>query len=467
MLTLYNTYSQQKEPFEPAQPGQITMYLCGPTVYNYIHIGNARSAAAFDTARRYFQYRGYQVHFVSNFTDLGDKVLQQAAKEELTEAALAEKYAQAFAADTAKLNILPADERPRASSYMAPMVTFVAALLDRGMAYEVNGNVYFKTKEFPDYGGLAHQNLAALTENAAGRLQNQEQDEKRDAADFALWKKEERPGVQAWPSPWGPGRPGWHLECSVMIDELFGQTIDIHAGGVDLTFPHHTNERAQSESRYNRPFVRYWLHNGFVNINDEKMSKSLDNFVTVHDLLTAGQDPLVLRYFLSKTHYRRPLSYSQEHLDQAGRELERLLRTARSLAAAKGNQESGSVAFQEQLALLQQRFEAAMDDDLNTENALTVLFDLATMGNKLLDSSDYAQVDVQAARSLLEEWLAIFGVANWQEVALTTTQQELLAERATARAAKDYVRSDAIRDQLAEAGILVRDTAEGQTVEYL
>lgn len=270
MLQVYNTYSLQKEKFTPQVSGKILMYLCGPTVYNYIHIGNARSAVAFDTIRRYLEWRGYEVNFVSNFTDLGDKVIAQGEKEGLTEQEVADKYAEAFHQDAGQLNVKPATTRPRATEYMAEMVRFVERLIEQGQAYEVDGDVYFSTTKFENYTALSHQKMSELEENAAGRLGDDDQEHKQDPTDFALWKKETRPNVTAWPSPWGPGRPGWHLECSVMNDELLGETIDIHAGGVDLTFPHHTNELAQSESYHHRQFVRYWLHNGFVNVNDEK-----------------------------------------------------------------------------------------------------------------------------------------------------------------------------------------------------
>ncbi|KMK52696.1 Cysteine--tRNA ligase [Fructobacillus sp. EFB-N1] len=468
MLQVYNTYSLEKEDFAPQEAGKITMYLCGPTVYNYIHIGNARSAVAFDTIRRYLEWRGYEVNFVSNFTDLGDKVIAQGEKEGLTEQEVADKYAAAFAEDTRQLNIKPATSRPRATEYMKEMVEFVERLLEQGQAYEVNGNVYFSTKKFKNYTALSHQNMEQLEENAAGRLGEEDQEDKQDPTDFALWKSESRPDVVAWSSPWGPGRPGWHLECSVMNDQLLGETIDIHAGGIDLTFPHHTNELAQSESYHHRQFVRYWLHNGFVNVNDEKMSKSLGNFVTIHDLLKTDIDPQGLRFFLAKTNYRRAISYSSDRLDQTQGELDRLYRAYQGLLDANAVAPAGQVSeqVQNQVAELEESFIEAMDDDFNTENAVTVIFDLATLANKVQNQETATQGDLECLANRLQTWLGIFGIEQLtKEVVLTPDQEALLAERAAARAAKDFQTSDAIRDQLLITGLVVRDSPQGQTWE--
>ncbi|MBS9335517.1 cysteine--tRNA ligase [Fructobacillus sp. M1-13] len=468
MQTVYNTYTLEKERFTPIEEGKVRFYLCGPTVYNYIHIGNARSSAAFDTIRKYLEWRGYSVDFVSNFTDLGDKVIAQGEKEGLSEEEVADKYADAFLADVAALNIAPATTRPRATQYMEEMVAFVEKLMAQGQAYEVNGDVYFRTDQFKNYAVLSHQNMAELKKNAAGRLDNEDQEEKENDTDFALWKKEERPDVTSWPSPWGPGRPGWHLECSVMIDSLLGDTIDIHAGGIDLAFPHHTNELAQSESYHDERFVNYWLHNGFVNVNDEKMSKSLGNFVTIHDLLADDNiDPQGLRYFLSKTHYRRPVAYSRERLDQAQQEVDKIYRTMRALAKAAGPAGELDSTTGAQLQLLDERFMAAMDDDFNVENALTVVFEGLTLANRTLQEKKN-QKTFALLREKLVTWLHIFGLDDFEEKrSLSKKAQAILEERAAARKEKDFEKSDELRDQLKEMGILVKDGRDGQSIEWM
>ncbi|MBS9336663.1 cysteine--tRNA ligase [Fructobacillus papyrifericola] len=468
MQTVYNTYSLEKEGFSTIEKNKVRMYLCGPTVYNYIHIGNARSSVAFDTIRKYLEWRGFEVNFVSNFTDLGDKVIAQGEKEGLTEAEVADKYANAFLEDAAALNIEPATTRPRATQYMEEMVAFVEKLLAQGQAYEVNGDVYFKTNQFKDYAVLSHQNMAELKKNAAGRLDGDDQDEKQNDTDFALWKKEERPGVTAWPSPWGPGRPGWHLECSVMIDSLLGETIDIHAGGIDLAFPHHTNELAQSVSYHDKPFVHYWLHNGFVNVNDEKMSKSLGNFVTIHDLLADETiDPQGVRYFLVKTHYRRPVAYSRDRLDQAQQEVDKVYRTMRALGQKAGSAGEVDAALSEQLTLLNERFIGAMDDDFNVENALTVVFEALTLANKTLQAGGSA-AEAALLQKQLADWLHIFGLDDFEEKRdLPVDAKVLLERRAAARAEKDFAASDDLRDQLKAMGILVKDGRDGQSIEWL
>lgn len=468
MQSVYNTYSLEKESFNTIEPGKVRMYLCGPTVYNYIHIGNARSSVAFDTIRKYLEWRGYEVNFVSNFTDLGDKVIAQGEKEGLTEEEVADKYADAFLQDVSALNVAPATSRPRATQFMEEMVHFVEKLMAEGMAYEVNGNVYFRTNQFKDYAVLSHQNMDELKKNAAGRLDGDDQDEKENSTDFALWKKEVRPNVTSWPSPWGAGRPGWHLECSVMNDVLLGETIDIHAGGVDLTFPHHTNELAQSESYHGEKFVNYWLHNGFVNINDEKMSKSLGNFVTIHDLLQDDSiDPQGLRYFLAKTQYRRPVAYSRDRLDQAQQELEKIYRTMRALAKKSGNTGDVDGELNSQVHLLEERFIAAMDDDFGVENALTVVFETMTLANRSIEEGQ-SSAALRIIENHLRSWLHLFGIDHFDEKhELTKEAKNLLEARAAARKEKDFARSDELRDALKALGILVKDGRDGQSVEWL
>ncbi|MDF7627561.1 cysteine--tRNA ligase [Lactobacillaceae bacterium L1_55_11] len=463
MLQIYNTYTLDKEPFHPIEDGKVRMYVCGPTVYNYIHLGNARSAIAFDTLRRYLLYRGYQVDYVSNFTDLGDKVIAQGEKEGLSEGEVAHKYEQAFDEDAGALNIMPATVRSKATDVMPEIIQFVADLVADGMAYEVEGDVYFRARQFPDYGHLSHQNLDELEENAAGRLDDEEAKRKEDPIDFALWKGEHRPGVTAWDSPWGPGRPGWHIECSVMVQKYLAPTIDIHGGGVDLTFPHHTNELAQSESRNHEPFVHYWMHNGFVNVDDQKMSKSLGNFTTVHDFLADHDDPEVLRLLLSKTHYRRPIHYSAATLEQAQIELNRLRRTYQGLRSA--NHPSGPVDEKLNQANQDSRvaFEVAMDDDFNTENALTAIYELVGQANQALLNPKISQESLAATADLLAQLVGIIGIVDLdRKQELTAQQKHLLDQRAQARAVKDFAESDRLRDELKEQGILVRDTPQGQ-----
>ena len=326
MMKTFNTMSLEKETFTPINEKTINMYVCGPTVYNYIHIGNARSAIAFDTIRRYFEYRGYEVNYVSNFTDVDDKMIAAASEQGITVPELADKYIDAFNEDTAPLNIKPATVRPRATEHIPEIIEFVEDLIKKGYAYESEGDVYFRAKKFKGYGILAHQDLAEMESNAAGRLDDGELARKEDPMDFAVWKGENGDGAIAWNSPWGKGRPGWHIECSVMSTKYLGNHLDIHGGGIDLAFPHHTNEIAQTEAHTGEKFVEKWLHNGFVTVGDEneKMSKSLGNFTTVHELLQQIDDPMVLRFFMATTQYRRPIAYSQKNMDLAARNLERI-----------------------------------------------------------------------------------------------------------------------------------------------
>ncbi|CAH1855331.1 cysteine--tRNA ligase [Convivina praedatoris] len=469
MLKVYNTYTLTKETFNPITPGHIKMYVCGPTVYNYIHLGNARSASAFDTIRRYLTYRGYQVDYVSNFTDLGDKVIQQAQKEGLTEAQLAQKYEMAFDQDTAKLNIIPATVRSKATEVMTEIIDFVTDLLEKGYAYEVEGDVYFRARKFSNYGILSHQNLNEMEENAAGRLNAQEALRKEDPIDFALWKGEHRSGVQAWSSPWGFGRPGWHIECSVMIDKYLGPAIDLHGGGIDLAFPHHTNEIAQSETHSGEEFVRYWLHNGFVNVNQEKMSKSLGNFTTVHELLSQYSDAQTLRFLLTKTHYRRPINYSDTTLEQAQIELDRIRRAYRRLAkrvAVESIKDSTDAAVEEQLKLIKADFMDAMDDDFNTENGLAVIFELVTLINQYADQNSLQLATAHHLLDALQTLTSIFGIDNLElKESLNEEEQQLLDARAQARLMKDFTASDRLRDELLAKGVVVRDTVQGQEWE--
>ena len=464
-IQVYNTLARQKEVFRPIKEGQVAFYVCGPTVYNYIHIGNARSAVAFDTIRRYFQYRGYQVNYVSNFTDVDDKIIKAAIAEGSTPEAIADKYIAAFKEDTGQLNIQPATVHPRVMENIEEIIAFVQTLIEKGHAYESEGDVYFKTESFKDYGHLSDQSLEDLLVGASERLDQLVAERKANPLDFALWKTA-KPGEIAWDSPWGPGRPGWHIECSVMATKYLGDTIDIHGGGQDLTFPHHENEIAQSEACTGHTFAHYWLHNGFVTIGkqDEKMSKSLGNFVLLRDLLEA-YDPMVIRYMLATTHYRRPLRYDEAVITEAQANVNKLREAIRRL---KHRQEQASAdlegheAWLTEINGIQEQFVTAMDDDFNASNGITALFDLVKSLNRYLDLELVSQAVLSLYDKVLHDLLAVFGL-DLEDKSNSIDQEieALIEERRQARANKDFARSDAIRDQLKEQGILLDDTPQG------
>ena len=464
-IQVYNTLTRQKEVFRPIKEGQVAFYVCGPTVYNYIHIGNARSAVAFDTIRRYFQYRGYQVNYVSNFTDVDDKIIKAAIAEGSTPEAIADKYIAAFKEDTGQLNIQPATVHPRVMENIEEIIAFVQTLIEKGHAYESEGDVYFKTESFKDYGHLSDQSLEDLLVGASERLDQVVAERKANPLDFALWKTA-KPGEIAWDSPWGPGRPGWHIECSVMATKYLGDTIDIHGGGQDLTFPHHENEIAQSEACTGHTFAHYWLHNGFVTIGkqDEKMSKSLGNFVLLRDLLGA-YDPMVIRYMLATTHYRRPLRYDEAVITEAQANVNKLREAIRRL---KHRQEQASADLEDHETWLtgingiQEQFVIAMDDDFNASNGITALFDLVKSLNRYLELEVTSQGVLSLYDKVLHDLLAVFGL-DLEDKSNSIDQEieALIEERRQARANKDFARSDAIRDQLKEQGILLDDTPQG------
>ena len=464
-IQVYNTLTRQKEVFRPIKEGQVAFYVCGPTVYNYIHIGNARSAVAFDTIRRYFQYRGYQVNYVSNFTDVDDKIIKAAIAEGSTPEAIADKYIAAFKEDTGQLNIQPATVHPRVMENIEEIIAFVQTLIEKGHAYESEGDVYFKTESFKDYGHLSDQSLEDLLVGASERLDQAVAERKANPLDFALWKTA-KPGEIAWDSPWGPGRPGWHIECSVMATKYLGDTIDIHGGGQDLTFPHHENEIAQSEACTGHTFAHYWLHNGFVTIGkqDEKMSKSLGNFVLLRDLL-AAYDPMVIRYMLATTHYRRPLRYDEAMITEAQANVNKLREAIRRL---KHRQEQASADLEghetwlAEINDIQEQFVTAMDDDFNASNGITALFDLVKSLNRYLDLELVSQAVLSLYDKVLHDLLAVFGL-DLEDKSNNLDQEieALIEERRQARANKDFARSDAIRDQLKEQGILLDDTPQG------
>ena len=464
-IQVYNTLTRQKEVFRPIKEGQVAFYVCGPTVYNYIHIGNARSAVAFDTIRRYFQYRGYQVNYVSNFTDVDDKIIKAAIAEGSTPEAIADKYIAAFKEDTGQLNIQPATVHPRVMENIEEIIAFVQTLIEKGHAYESEGDVYFKTESFKDYGHLSDQSLEDLLVGASERLDQAVAERKANPLDFALWKTA-KPGEIAWDSPWGPGRPGWHIECSVMATKYLGDTIDIHGGGQDLTFPHHENEIAQSEACTGHTFAHYWLHNGFVTIGkqDEKMSKSLGNFVLLRDLLEA-YDPMVIRYMLATTHYRRPLRYDEAVITEAQANVNKLREAIRRL---KHRQDQASADLEDhetwltEINGIQEQFVTAMDDDFNASNGITALFDLVKSLNRYLELEVTSQGVLSLYDKVLHDLLAVFGL-DLEDKSNSIDQEieTLIEERRQARANKDFARSDAIRDQLKEQGILLDDTPQG------
>ncbi|KRK28835.1 cysteinyl-tRNA synthetase [Lactobacillus acidophilus DSM 20079 = JCM 1132 = NBRC 13951 = CIP 76.13] len=438
-------------------------------MYNYIHIGNARSSIAFDTIRRYFEYKGYQVKYVSNFTDVDDKMINEARAEKITVPELAEKFINAFLEDTTALNIEPATLHPRATHEIKDIINFVKVLIDKGYAYEVDGDVYYRAKKFQHYGELSDQNIEQLEEGASEHINDEEQNRKEDPIDFALWKAQKGPDEIAWDSPWGKGRPGWHIECSVMSTKYLGNTIDIHGGGQDLEFPHHENEIAQSEAKTDQKFVNYWMHNGFVTVgkDQEKMSKSLHNFVTVHDILRKI-DPQVLRFFMASVQYRRQINYSEENLKQAATILDRFKNTLTNInyRIADDTPTKTSEDLVKAINETEEKFVAAMDDDFNVQNALTSIYDLLPVVNANANSDNVDKDALKLFEEKLAAWLLVFGVDIKKLCAQTTGSndeeiEELVSKRDEARNNKDWATSDQIRDQLKEMGITIQDTPQG------
>ena len=441
MIKIYDTLTRSLREFVPITEKIVKMYVCGPTVYNYIHIGNARSVVSFDTIRRYFEYRGYTVHYISNFTDVDDKIIKGAREAGMDTKAFSDKFIAAFLADVQQLGVKPATQNPRVIDYMDEIIDFIQVLIDKGFAYEAAGDVYFRVAKSENYAKLANKTLADLEAGASGRV-DQEAEIKEHPFDFALWKAA-KPGEVFWDSPWGAGRPGWHIECSVMATEILGDTIDIHGGGADLEFPHHTNEIAQSEAKTGQTFANYWMHNAMLNINDEKMSKSLGNFVTAHDLLEKI-DGQVLRFFLATQHYRRPLNYTEKAIHDAETNLKYLKNTYTQ--PFTDQVEEGR--WQQLVA----DFVQAMDDDFNTANGITVVFDMA----KWINSGNY-DADIKTDFAQI---LAVFGIV-FQEEVLDGEIEALIAERQAARANRDFATADRIRDELAAQGIKLLDTKDG------
>ena len=459
-MKLYNTMTRKKEEFVPLHDNEVRMYCCGPTVYNYFHIGNARPFIIFDTFRRYLEYKGYKVTFVQNFTDIDDKMIQKANEEGITVPELAERFIEEYFKDADALGIKRATYHPKATEHIEDIIKFIEKLIEKGYAYEVDGDVYFDTTAYEDYGKLSKQNLEEL--EAGARIQPGEK--KRNPMDFALWKAQ-KPDEPAWDSPWGKGRPGWHIECSVMSTKYLGETIDIHAGGQDLTFPHHENEIAQTEAVTGKPFARYWLHNGYINVDNRKMSKSLGNFFTVRDI-SREYDLEVVRFFMLSAHYRNPVNFSHELLDQAKSALERLYNAKNNLEHLLRETEDRQLSSKEQELYDEmdgyiKKFEEAMDDDINTADALAVIFDLVRDANTHL-SGESSKKLVQKIYDVFNALTGILGIAQKeQEKTLDEEIEALIEKRQQARAAKDWATADKIRDDLRKRGIILEDRPTG------
>ncbi|WP_085520822.1 cysteine--tRNA ligase [Tuberibacillus sp. Marseille-P3662] len=460
-LSVYNTLTRQKETFHPIEEGKVKMYVCGPTVYNYIHVGNARTAVAFDTVRRYLEYRGYDVTYVSNFTDVDDKLIKAANEQNEDVLDIADRFIRAYKEDVGALNVQEADINPRATETIKEMIDLIQNLIDDGFAYESAGDVYFRTKQFDHYGQLSQQSVDELKVGA--RIGVGEQ--KEDPLDFTLWKAA-KPDEVSWDSPWGHGRPGWHVECSAMVNKYLGETIDIHAGGQDLIFPHHENEIAQSEAANHETMANYWIHNGYLNIDNEKMSKSLGNVKLVHDMVQE-YNPNVIRFFINTVHYRNPINFSDELLKYAEQSYDRLKTTynnllhrldksANLLEAEKV--EKGEQAIQR----LRAEFIQAMDDDFNTANAITVMFEAVKEANKQLEDKNSSVTLLKAYITLLDEFSSVLGIYLKEDDALLDEHiEQKIQQREAARKHKDFSTADRIRDELKDQGIVLEDTPQG------
>ncbi len=462
-MKLYNTMSKKKEEFIPLEPNKVRMYVCGPTVYNFIHIGNARPMIVFDTVRRYFEYKGYEVNFVSNFTDVDDKIIKKALEEGVSSDEISSRYIEECKKDMEGMNVRPATVHPLATQEIGGMIEMIRTLIDKGFAYEKNGTVYYRTRKFAEYGKLSHKNLDDLRSGNRSLLVTGE-DEKEDPLDFVLWKPKKE-GEPAWESPWSEGRPGWHIECSEMSKKYLGEQIDIHAGGEDLIFPHHENEIAQSEAANGKEFSKYWLHNGFLNIDNRKMSKSLGNFFTVREI-SEKYDLQVLRFFMLSAHYRSPLNFSGELMEAAKNGLERIVTAADHLRFLIQNaqttplQESEKEAF-EKIQEYAESFENAMDDDFNTADAAAAVFELVKHANTTAGGESSKEY-LQGLLDMLVKLTDVLGIiVEKKEELLDADIEALIAERQAARKEKNFARADEIRDELLERGIILKDTREG------
>jgi cysteinyl-tRNA synthetase len=457
-IKIYNTLTRKKEEFIPLEEGKVKMYVCGPTVYNYIHIGNARPAIVFDTVRRYFEFRGYDIRYISNFTDVDDKLIRAANELGQDVPTIADRFIQAYFEDVSALGCKKADVHPRVMESIDIIIDFIDKLIEKDFAYESEGDVYFRTRKFDNYGKLSHQSVDEL--RLGTRIEIGEK--KQDALDFALWKAAKESEI-SWESPWGKGRPGWHIECSAMAKKYLGDTIDIHAGGQDLTFPHHENEIAQSEALSGKEFARYWMHNGYINIDNEKMSKSLGNFILVHDIIKK-YDPQVLRFFMLAVHYRNPINYSEELLENTAAAFDRMttsyqnLKHRREMSANLNEQKQD---WLDKISAIRNQFIEAMDDDFNTANAVSVLFELSKQANYYLLEKNTSIEVIDAFLKEMEELFAVLGLSLINEELLDEEIEELIQKRIEARKNRDFQLSDLIRDQLKEMNIILEDTPQG------
>lgn len=464
-MKIYNTMTKRKEEFVPIEEGKVSMYVCGPTVYSYIHIGNARPIVVFDTVRKFLEYKGYQVNFVSNFTDVDDKIIKRAIEEGISASEVSERYIEEYKRDTKGLNVKEASKHPKATEEIDEMIEMISDLIKKGHAYEKNGTVYFRTRTFDSYGKLSKKNIDDL--EAGARIAVNE--EKEDAMDFVLWKPKKE-GEPSWDSPWGKGRPGWHIECSVMSKKYLGEQIDIHAGGEDLIFPHHENEIAQTEACTGKEFAKYWMHNAFVNIENKKMSKSEGNFFTVREI-SESFEPSVLRFFLLSVHYRSPINFNRKIMEASKNGLERIQTAVEQLDYLKEvkekNQDINTKQTQEECVLfhefelLNQKFDKAMEDDFNTADAITAIFEMVKLANsKITINSSYEMIEKVSGKILL--LCDILGIeAKKKKEILEEEIEQLIADRQAARKAKDFAKADEIRMKLSDMGIVLEDTREG------
>ncbi|MFC7394824.1 cysteine--tRNA ligase [Scopulibacillus cellulosilyticus] len=459
-IQVYNTLTRKKELFKTIEENKVKMYVCGPTVYNYIHIGNARPTIVFDTIRRYLEYRGYDVLYVSNFTDVDDKLIKASIEQGDSVLNIAERFIKAYREDVHALNVKEADIHPRATETMPEIIAFIQKLIDKGFAYEADGDVYFRTRKFKEYGKLSHQSIDELKVGARIGVG----EHKEDPLDFTLWKKA-KPGEITWESPWGMGRPGWHIECSAMVEKYLGNTIDIHAGGQDLAFPHHENEIAQSEALHDETMANYWLHNGYIKINNEKMSKSIGNVILVHELIK-DYDPNVIRFFIQTVHYRHPINFSDELLKNTEQAYDRLRTTYRNLQHRMENSadlmdSQDAEAYEQKITVLRDRFIKEMDDDFNTANAISVLFDTAKEANIVLQDPNSSVKVLKAFIDLFDELTGVLGLTLRQESILDEDIEKLIEQREEARKSRQFDAADKIRDELKEQGIILEDTPQG------
>ncbi len=460
-MKVYNTMTGKKEEFIPIDDKEIKIYVCGPTVYNYFHIGNARPFVVFDTLRRYLEFTGKNVKFVQNFTDVDDKIINRAKEEGLTAGEVSEKYIEEYFKDAKALNVKKATVHPKVTQTIDDIIAFVKTLIDKGYAYEIDGDVYYSTRKFDEYGKLSNQDIEEL--EAGARINIEEK--KKDPMDFALWKARKEDSEIAWESPWGMGRPGWHIECSTMAKKYLGDTIDIHAGGQDLSFPHHENEIAQSEACNGVTFANYWMHNGYITINNEKMSKSKGNFFTVRDILNE-YDGEVIRFFLLSGHYRNPINFSDLLMEQAKAGLERITNLRDNLkylaGLKKGEFTAQEKEFLDSLSKYQDEFVAAMEDDLNTADAITAIFEMVTAINTYI-RNDCSSAFAEEALKVLLKFSNVLGLleADSKEEEISDEIKNLIEERQNARKEKNFARADEIRDLLKEKGITLKDTPQG------